>query len=154
MFFCSATKTISSLTQTLIISLQIINLKYLNYISLKFFKIILFCLNNAPQMQVAVELKKINNLCDYVSDKEKIKRFFLFYQEEDSYKYLNALRNLKDSLSLYLEDLAIFDETGLADRFENNTFSYIQLSYKVIDEILFGEEIITTMSSCYRELAE
>lgn len=91
-------------------------------------------------MQSVQELKKVDPAFDYAADRDRLKRFLLFYQEEDQYKYLNALRSMRDSVDIDLNDLGIFDETGLVDRFEKNAFSYIRLVHKVIDDILFNDE--------------
>jgi len=91
-------------------------------------------------METVQELRKIDPLLDYSSDQERIKRFLLFYQEQEQYKYLNILKNIKDSVDLDLNDLAIYDESGLAKRFEKNSYSYIQLCHRAIDDILFNDQ--------------
>lgn len=90
-------------------------------------------------MQVVNELKKIEIPLDYNSDKEKIKRFLLFFNENENYKYLALLHSMTDSIDIYLSDLALFDETGLVSRFEFNAYSYLSLTYKVVDEILMND---------------
>lgn len=90
-------------------------------------------------MEIAQELKKLTIPFKFSEDKENLKKFILFYQENDQFKYLNSLRNNKEVISFNLNDLAIFD-SSLASRFEKNAFSYLQLLYSVIDEILFNDE--------------
>lgn len=91
-------------------------------------------------MQSVQELKKIDPALSYAADLERLKRFFLFYQEDGQYKYLDVLRSQGDSVDIDLNDLGMFDETGLADRFERNAFSYVRLAHKAIDDILFNDE--------------
>lgn len=87
-------------------------------------------------MQAVTELKKLTAPMDYPQDKERLKKFFLFYSEEGVYKYLDMLRVLDDSLPICLDDLALFDESGLAQRFERHAFSYARLAAEAVDEIL------------------
>ncbi|ELA42026.1 uncharacterized protein VICG_00873 [Vittaforma corneae ATCC 50505] len=92
-------------------------------------------------MQTVQELRKQTFPFKYSDDKERLKKFILFFQENDQYKYLNALRSHQETINIDLNDLNLYDETGIAIRFERNTFSYLQLMHKIIDEILFnGDE--------------
>lgn len=91
-------------------------------------------------MQQAQELRKLNTDVNFTADYDILKRFFLFFQDGDQYKYLHILRNLGDTILVDLNDLALFDETGIVKRFEKNTFSYLQMVQKVIDDILFNDE--------------
>ena len=57
-------------------------------------------------MQAVNELKKFETPLNYQVDKDKIKKFLLFYTENDQFKYLNALRNLHDSIDINLDDIS------------------------------------------------
>lgn len=92
-------------------------------------------------MQTVQELRKLAFPFKYSDDKERLRKFILFFQENDQYKYLSALRNRHETIDIDLNDLSLYDETGIVARFERNTFSYLQLMHKIIDEILFnGDE--------------
>lgn len=93
-------------------------------------------------MQTAVqELKKKKLTFKLSEDKERLKKFILFFQDGEEYKYLRALRNKNETISVEVEDIAEYDDGGLAARIEANAFSYLQLMYTIVDEILFdGDE--------------
>lgn len=91
-------------------------------------------------MQAVQELRKHSYPVNYQEDSNILKRFILFFQEGDNYKYLSALRNTGQPINIELADLAEFDETGLVARIEKNAFTYVQLIHKIIDDILFNNE--------------
>lgn len=91
-------------------------------------------------MQTVQELRKLSLPYNYQQDCDILKRFILFYQEGDHYKYLDALRNIGSAINFDLNDLSIFDDSGIVLRFERNTFTYIQMLQKVIDDILFNDD--------------
>ena len=91
-------------------------------------------------MQQVQELRKYSTDVNFTSDYDTLKRFLLFFQEGEQYKYLHILRNVTNSVQIDLNDLALFDETGLVSRIEKNAFSYLQMIQKVIDDILFNDE--------------
>lgn len=102
-------------------------------------------------MQAISELKKYEAPINYQSDKDKIKKFILFYMENGAFKYLERLGTMKESIEIELDDLAVFDETGLAGRFQQNAFSYLQLTAKIIDDILYNdsEELPANMDAFF-----
>lgn len=91
-------------------------------------------------MQTVQELRKQEYAIDYTSDSNVLKRFILFFQEGEQYKYLMALKKVHEPINVDLNDLALFDETGIVTRIEENTFTYMQLIQRVIDDILFNDE--------------
>lgn len=94
-------------------------------------------------MQQVQELRKHSSDISFTSDYDILKRFLLFFQDGDQYKYLHILRNLSDIVEIDLNDLALFDETGIVLRFEKNAFTYLQIVQKAIDDILFNDEEFT-----------
>lgn len=90
-------------------------------------------------MNLVTELKTINLDVDYNEDKELISKFILFYNENDEHTYLEQIREHKPTIQVNLDDLAMFDQSGIVNRIENNAFTYLDIFYKVIDDILFTE---------------
>ncbi|KAF9764206.1 DNA replication licensing factor MCM7 [Nosema granulosis] len=90
-------------------------------------------------MNPVTELKTINIDVDYKEDKELISKFVLFYNENEEHTYLEQIRDHKPTIHIKLDDLAMFDESGIVNRIENNAFTYLDIFYSVIDEILFNE---------------
>lgn len=91
-------------------------------------------------MNETLELRKYRTTLNYQSDFEKITQFLLFYTDTDTPKYLPILRNTE--VCVKLEDVVMFDDTGLAHRIQENTMTYLMLFYKAIDSILFNSEDI------------
>lgn len=94
-------------------------------------------------MQTVTELKRCDPHCDYAADKERLKKFILFYSEDGAFKYLDSLRTLDGGamLAVDLDDIAAHDSTGLAMRTRKNAWSYMRLLSNAVDEILDGEAI-------------
>lgn len=88
-------------------------------------------------MNETQELRKHTTQLNYQSDLEKITQFLLFYSESEQPKYLSQLRATADEIQIFLEDVVLFDETGLASRIEQNALTYLNLFYKAIDSIIF-----------------
>ncbi|KAI4292567.1 DNA replication licensing factor MCM7 [Pancytospora philotis] len=93
-------------------------------------------------MQAVTDLKKFETPLDYKGDRERLKKFVLFYSEDGSFKYLERLRNLMDAYDVDLNDVATYDESGLATRIAANAWSYAQLLSKVLDELLYHDEAV------------
>lgn len=91
-------------------------------------------------MQAVTELKKFESGLDYRADRERLKKFVLFYNENGVFKYLDRLRGLVDSYEVELDDVAVYDESGLATRMGSNAWSYVELLSGVLDELQYGEE--------------
>lgn len=90
-------------------------------------------------MQSVQELRKHSLPFKYSQDRDTLRKFILFFQENDQFKYLIALRNKDGLIRIDLNDLSLYDDTGIAARFERNAFSYLRLLENVIDEILFDD---------------
>lgn len=97
-----------------------------------------FFAQNTPPMNDVLELRKYKTTLNYQADLDKITQFILFYSEEGSPKYLPELKS--KTICIDLEDVALFDETGLANRIQQNTITYLGLFYKAIDSILFNSD--------------
>lgn len=140
----SANRFINTLTWHLLITNQ--SLIVISFLSLGSF--ILLCLFSFLQkkkpkfssMQQVQELRKVTTNVNFSSDYDTLKRFLLFFQEGEQYKYLHLLRNVTDTIQIDLNDLALFDETGIVKRIEENAFTYLQIVQKAIDDILFNDE--------------
>lgn len=91
-------------------------------------------------MNDLLELRKHTTALDYRTDFNKIKHFLLFYSESDIPKYLSILKSR--FIDIDLEDIVLFDDTGLEDRIRENTMSYLGLFYEAIDSILFDADDI------------
>src|SRR6476619_1448276 len=89
-------------------------------------------------MNDTLELRKYRTNLDYHSDLDRITQFILFYSEADSPKYLPMVRH--SHISVSIEDLTLFDDTGLAGRAQQNTMTYLALFHKAIDSILFNSD--------------
>lgn len=89
-------------------------------------------------MNDTLELRKYKTTLNYESDLEKITQFLLFYSEADSPKYLPLFRS--QTIPILIEDIVLFDDTGLAGRIQQNTMTYLSLFYKAIDAILFDSD--------------
>jgi len=99
-------------------------------------------------MQAATELRRFDPHCDYAADKERLKKFILFYTEDGVFKYLDMLRTLDGGavLTVDLDDISAHDSTGLSVRIKGNAWSYMRILSMAIDEILDGEA--TTADPC------
>ncbi|KAM0671379.1 minichromosome maintenance protein [Ordospora colligata] len=91
-------------------------------------------------MNLISELREFDAHIDYKNDMDSISKFLLFFEEGGELPYVNCLRRLKESIEVDMEDIAIYDETGLASRIERNAMSYINMFYRAIDDILYNEE--------------
>ena len=85
------------------------------------------------------DLKPISININYSTDTELIHKFIVFYNENEEYMYLEQIREHKTCIQVNLDDLSIFDDTGIIDRIEKNGLTYLNIFYKVIDDILFNE---------------
>ncbi|WUR02403.1 DNA replication licensing factor MCM7 (MCM7) [Vairimorpha necatrix] len=90
-------------------------------------------------MNKITDLKVFESDINYSNDTDLIHKFIVFYNEGNEHTYLEQIREHKPCLQINLDDLSIFDETGIVSRIEKNAFSYLNLFYKVIDDILFTE---------------
>jgi DNA replication licensing factor MCM7 len=96
-------------------------------------------LKEIQHMSEITDLKIFKTSYDYKQDLEKLQKFILFYVENDGSKYLSQLKNLKSSIQIFIEDVSLYDDSGLAQRIEENAMTYIHLIHKVVDNILFNE---------------
>ncbi|AFM99026.1 minichromosome maintenance protein [Encephalitozoon hellem ATCC 50504] len=87
-------------------------------------------------MNQVSELRRFETSIDYQLDKDRLGKFLLFYEEDGELAYVNRLRESKGCVEIDMEDIAVYDESGLVNRIEGNAMSYINLLYTVIDEIL------------------
>jgi DNA replication licensing factor MCM7 len=94
-----------------------------------------------PMNQVS-ELKRFNASLDYPTDTERISKFILFYEDGVEHKYINQLKENREEIEIDMEDIVVHDETGLVDRIERNAMSYLNLFYRVIDDMLYNDENI------------
>lgn len=127
-------------------------------------------------MQATTDLKKHLTTVDYAADKKIIKKFILFFTEDGVLKYQNRLNNLINTTNklsasnnistnnkidnlltsttrhfqLDLNDLEIYDDTGLTGRFISNAYSYTWLTGEAIDEILEERDIFSTEDAFLR----
>ncbi|KAI5176631.1 DNA replication licensing factor MCM7 [Pancytospora epiphaga] len=92
-------------------------------------------------MQATTELKRHESPYDYTADREQLKRFFLFFRRNGEYKYLSQLRSLEEKIDVDLDDVRMYDQTGLASRMVENAWSYTRQLVKVVDELLYSEEV-------------
>ncbi|KAK6090796.1 hypothetical protein P3W45_000041 [Vairimorpha bombi] len=90
-------------------------------------------------MNKITDLKTFESDINYGNDTELIHKFIVFYNENNEHTYLEQIREHKPCIKINLDDLSIFDDTGIVKRIEKNAFSYLNLFYKVIDDILFTE---------------
>lgn len=90
-------------------------------------------------MNKLTDLKSFESDINYSNDTELIHKFIVFYNENNEHTYLEQIREHKPCIKINLDDLSIFDDTGIVERIEKNAFSYLNLFYKVIDDILFTE---------------
>lgn len=90
-------------------------------------------------MNKLTDLKAFESDINYNTDTELIHKFIVFFNENNEHTYLEQIREHKQCIKVNLDDLSIFDETGIVERIEMNAFSYLNLFYKVIDNILFTE---------------
>lgn len=86
------------------------------------------------------ELRRFETSTDYRVDGDRISKFLLFHEEGGELTYVNQLKRLGECVEIDMEDIAIGDESGLAERIEANAMSYINLFYRVIDDILYDNE--------------
>ena len=87
------------------------------------------------------ELVKINLDIQYNNEKEILKKFLMFYKENNDLKYLNQIISNQE-IEINLNDLFIYlnsevDNNNLYSRILSNTFSYIRLFYNIIDELKY-----------------
>ncbi|AFN83691.1 DNA replication licensing factor Mcm7 [Encephalitozoon romaleae SJ-2008] len=87
-------------------------------------------------MNQVSELRRFETSIDYQLDKDRLEKFLLFHEEDGELTYVNRLRESKGCVEIDMEDIAVYDESGLVNRIEGNGMSYINLLYMVIDEIL------------------
>ncbi|KMV65404.1 minichromosome maintenance protein [Encephalitozoon cuniculi EcunIII-L] len=87
-------------------------------------------------MNQVSELRRFETPIDYQADKDRLSKFLLFHEEDGELTYANRLREAGGSVEIDMEDIAVYDETGLVGRIEGNAMSYINLLYTVVDEIL------------------
>ncbi|KAK1351016.1 Mcm2-7 hexameric complex component [Hamiltosporidium tvaerminnensis] len=85
------------------------------------------------------ELKRHQTDINYTADIDRLHKFLLFYTEDTTPKYLSLLRTNTSNLKIHLTDISLYDDTNLTNRILNNTFTYISLLYKAIDNILYNE---------------
>lgn len=87
-----------------------------------------------------VELRRHETSINYQLDAERISRFLLFYEEGGELKYASQLKGLEDKIEIDMEDVAVYDDSGLVERMENNSMSYVSMFYRVIDDMLYNDE--------------
>lgn len=90
-------------------------------------------------MNQVSELRRFETSINYQLDKDRLRKFLLFYEEDGELTYVNSLRGVDGAVEIDMEDLAIHDETGLVERIEGNAMSYIGLLYEVVDEIVYND---------------
>lgn len=94
-------------------------------------------------MNQVSELRRFETSIDYQLDKDRLGKFLLFHEEDGELTYVNRLRESEGCVEIDMEDIAVYDESGLVNRIERNGMSYINLLYMVIDEILLDSGEIT-----------
>ncbi|KAI5149888.1 DNA replication licensing factor MCM7 [Enteropsectra breve] len=90
-------------------------------------------------MQKITDLKKIDTKINFEDDKDKTKKFLLFFQEDGEFKYLERIRTMGESITIDLDDIALYDDSNLLQRILANAQSYLKLFSTAIDEIIYNE---------------